>query len=84
VETAQELGGIGGQLNADTRWFGVVILILSWYSILFCLVVAGAAIGPVLLEEDNALARYMRGEDVSDTATSKSEAATPPYTNSRH
>jgi membrane protein len=40
---------------------GLIFIILSWYFVLFCIVVAGAAIGPVLLEEDNALARFMRG-----------------------
>jgi membrane protein len=75
-----------GRINASVHQFGplgLIFIILSWYFILFCIVVAGAAIGPVLLEEDNALARYMRGEDVSDTA-SKSEAATPRWADSEH
>jgi membrane protein len=76
-----------GRIDASVHQFGplgLIFIILSWYFILFCILVAGAAIGPVLLEEDNALARYMRGEDVSDTATSKSEAALPPRADSGH
>lgn len=38
---------------------GLIFVILSWYFILFCLVVAGAALGPVLQEKDMAGSRFV-------------------------
>jgi membrane protein len=55
-----------GRINASVHQYGplgLIFIILSWYFILFCIVIGGAAIGPTLLEEDNALARFMRGTD---------------------
>jgi membrane protein len=55
-----------GRINASAQHFGplgLIFIILSWYFILFCILVGGAAIGPTLLEEDNALARFLQGGD---------------------
>lgn len=54
-----------GRINASAHQFGpigLIFVILSWYFIMFCIVVAGAALGPVLLESDNVVSRIVRQE----------------------
>jgi membrane protein len=57
-----------GRINASATQYGpigLIFVILSWYFILFCIAVGGSSLGPVLVNEDNAIARYMRGEHVT-------------------
>jgi membrane protein len=71
-----------GRIEASAHQFGplgLIFIILSWYFILFCILIAGAALGPVLLEVDNPLSRYMRGADAVEAPAPASEREAEPY-----
>lgn len=55
-----------GRINASATQYGpigLIFAILSWYFILFCIVIAGSSLGPVLVDQDYSLAHLMRHED---------------------
>jgi uncharacterized BrkB/YihY/UPF0761 family membrane protein len=61
---------------------GLIFIMLSWYFILFCIIIAGAALGPVLLESDNPVGRWMRGAGAEPATSERSADTAPTYAES--